>query len=129
MADNAVLYKYLAKSLGMKHGVLPSFMAKPWGNVSSPSLTSGVLIIYHDHSSQDVVGEPRSKGEVRSSSNFCFRHVHVSLRDDQGRNVFAPSGEDLVKGRSNAAYADTRFVSQEGEWFLAGVLDGIADGQ
>lgn len=34
MADNAILFKYLAKSIGMKHGVLPSFMAKPWGNVS-----------------------------------------------------------------------------------------------
>jgi len=34
MADNAILYKFLAKSIGLKHGVLPSFMAKPWGNVS-----------------------------------------------------------------------------------------------
>lgn len=34
MADNAVLFKFAAKSLGMKHGVMPSFMAKPWGNVS-----------------------------------------------------------------------------------------------
>ena len=34
MADNAILYKYVAKSIGMKHGVMPSFMAKPWGNVS-----------------------------------------------------------------------------------------------
>lgn len=33
MADNAVLFKYTAKSLGIKHGVMPSFMAKPWGNV------------------------------------------------------------------------------------------------
>jgi len=33
MADNALLYKFLAKSIGMKHGVVPSFMAKPWGNV------------------------------------------------------------------------------------------------
>jgi hypothetical protein len=34
MADNAILFKYLAKSVGMRHGVIPSFMAKPWGNVS-----------------------------------------------------------------------------------------------
>jgi glutamine synthetase type III len=38
LADNAVLFKYLAKSVGMKHGVLPSFMAKPWGNVRPASL-------------------------------------------------------------------------------------------
>jgi glutamine synthetase len=35
MADNAILFKFAAKSLGMKHGVMPSFMAKPWGNVRS----------------------------------------------------------------------------------------------
>ncbi len=34
MADNAILFKFLAKSIGMKRGVVPSFMAKPWGNVS-----------------------------------------------------------------------------------------------
>lgn len=33
MADNAVLFKYTAKSVGMKHGVIPSFMAKPWNGV------------------------------------------------------------------------------------------------
>ncbi|KAL4077335.1 hypothetical protein V8B97DRAFT_1866527 [Scleroderma yunnanense] len=33
MADNAILYKFLAKSIGMKHKVLPSFMAKPWENL------------------------------------------------------------------------------------------------
>jgi len=38
MADNAILFKYLAKSIGMKHGVLPSFMAKPWANVGSAFL-------------------------------------------------------------------------------------------
>jgi len=34
MADNALLFKYLVKSIGMKYGITPSFMAKPWGNVS-----------------------------------------------------------------------------------------------
>ena len=38
MADNAILFKFLAKSVGMKHGITPSFMAKPWGNVSSYDL-------------------------------------------------------------------------------------------
>jgi glutamine synthetase len=31
MADNAILFKYLAKSIGIKYGIVPSFMAKPWG--------------------------------------------------------------------------------------------------
>lgn len=34
MADNATLFKFVAKSIGMKRGVVPSFMAKPWANVS-----------------------------------------------------------------------------------------------
>ena len=36
MADNAILFKYTAKSVGMKHGIIPSFMAKPWNGVSLP---------------------------------------------------------------------------------------------
>ncbi|KNZ73775.1 Type-1 glutamine synthetase 2 [Termitomyces sp. J132] len=92
MADNAVLFKYLTKSVGMKHGVMPSFMAKPWGNLPG-----------------------------------CSGHVHVSLRDSNGTNVFALAEGDSKEGRKDAQYDDTRYVSQEGEWFLAGILDGIAD--
>lgn len=36
IADNSLLFKFLVKSLGMKYGITPSFMAKPWGNVSIP---------------------------------------------------------------------------------------------
>lgn len=34
MADNACLFKLVAKSIGMKYGISPTFMAKPWGDVS-----------------------------------------------------------------------------------------------
>jgi len=34
MADNAILFKLTAKSVGMKHNIIPSFMAKPWNGVS-----------------------------------------------------------------------------------------------
>ncbi|CAE6498765.1 unnamed protein product [Rhizoctonia solani] len=92
MADNATLFKFVAKSVGMKRGVIPSFMAKPWANLPG-----------------------------------CSGHVHVSLRDKSGRNVFAVAGGDKEKGREDAQYQDTRFMSQEGEWFLAGVLEGLTD--
>ncbi|KAJ2924002.1 hypothetical protein H1R20_g13091, partial [Candolleomyces eurysporus] len=92
MADNAILFKYMAKSVGMVHGIIPSFMAKPWGNLPG-----------------------------------CSGHVHVSLRDKDGKNVFAVSGDEAATGRKDASYDDTKFISQEGEWFLAGILDGIAD--
>ncbi|KAL1693331.1 hypothetical protein GGG16DRAFT_49695 [Schizophyllum commune] len=90
MADNAALFKFLAKSVGMRHGVVPSFMAKPWGNLPG-----------------------------------CSGHIHVSMRDADGKNTFAVY--DNKEGRADAAYPDTKFVSQEGEWFLAGVLDALPD--
>jgi glutamine synthetase len=34
MADNAVLFKLVAKSVGMKYDIMPTFMAKPWADVS-----------------------------------------------------------------------------------------------
>ncbi|KAG2019861.1 glutamine synthetase, variant 2 [Coprinopsis cinerea AmutBmut pab1-1] len=93
MADNAVLFKYLAKSVGMMNGIIPSFMAKPWANLPG-----------------------------------CSGHIHVSMRDAEGkRNLFAVSDEELKTGRTGAANEDTRFISQEAEWFLAGILDGLAD--
>ena len=57
-----------------------------------------------------------------------FSHIHVSLRNKEGRNIFAVLDTELKSGRVNAANDDTKFISQEAEWFLAGVLDGIADG-
>ena len=58
MADNAILFKYAVKSIGMKFGIVPSFMAKPWGNVCSVVFmpaqhTKGILM----SSFQDAVGE------------------------------------------------------------------------
>lgn len=34
---------------------------------------------------------------------------------------------ELQNGRANAQYEDTKWLSQEGEWFLAGILDGLED--
>ncbi|KAG2124611.1 hypothetical protein DEU56DRAFT_827098 [Suillus clintonianus] len=92
IADNAILFKFLAKSVGLKHGVLPSFMAKPWGNLPG-----------------------------------CSGHIHVSLKDGEGHNVFSLSNVDRDRGRVNAAFEDTRYLSELGEYFLAGVLDGLPD--
>jgi len=43
--------------------------------------------------------------------------------------MFAVSEVELKTGRIGAAYEDTRFLSEEGEWFVAGILDGLADGK
>ncbi|EIM90006.1 glutamine synthetase/guanido kinase [Stereum hirsutum FP-91666 SS1] len=93
MADNALLFKYLAKSVGMKHGITPSFMAKPWG---------------------DLPG--------------CSGHIHVSLRNPDGKNIFGVSESELKSGgRSDAPYDELKYFSEAGEHFLAGVLDGLPD--
>lgn len=57
------------------------------------------------------------------------RHIHVSLKNAHGKNIFAVSEEELKNGRAGAVNEETKFISQEGEWFLAGVLDGLPDGQ
>ncbi|KAG8967930.1 hypothetical protein FRC03_009065 [Tulasnella sp. 419] len=93
VADNATLFKLSAKSIGMKHEIIPSFMAKPYGDLPG---TSG--------------------------------HIHVSLRDKDGKSLFAITDEELASGgRKGAQYEDTKWISQECEWFLAGILDGLTD--
>jgi glutamine synthetase len=92
MADNALLFKYLVKSLGMKYGITPSFMAKPWGNLPG-----------------------------------CSGHIHVSIRDSNGDNIFAVKPEEVEEGREGAAYDELKYISQSAEYFLAGVLHGLAD--
>ena len=52
----------------------------------------------------------------------CSGHVHFSLRDASGKNVFAVESE-----RKDAKYPDLRYVSKECEHFLAGVLKGLPD--
>ena len=58
-----------------------------------------------------------------------FSHIHVSLRDPDGSSLFAVSGSEVKDGRVDAAYEDTKYLSQITEWFLAGVLDGLPDGE
>lgn len=59
-----------------------------------------------------------------------YRHIHVSLRDHSGKNIFAVSDSELQSGgRKSAKYDDLKYVSQSCEWFLGGILDGITDGK
>jgi len=43
VADNALLFKYLVKSLGIEIRHHASFMAKPWGNVGLSFLASFLI--------------------------------------------------------------------------------------
>ncbi|KAM0754471.1 glutamine synthetase/guanido kinase [Meredithblackwellia eburnea MCA 4105] len=92
MADNATLFKWVAKVTGLENGVMPTFMAKPYG---------------------DQPG--------------CSGHVHISLRSlETNKNIFAITQAELdAGGREDAAFEDTKRISKEAEWFLAGVLKGL----
>lgn len=90
MADNATLFKYIAKLTGMKYGVMPTFMAKPY-----------------------------------SDQPGCSGHVHISLRDQSGENIFAVKESEVKDGRPGASSEDTKRISLIAEYFLAGVLMGL----
>lgn len=47
-----MLYKLLAKSIGMKYGIMPTFMAKPWGNVSRTSQFALTSYVERNHNGQ-----------------------------------------------------------------------------
>lgn len=51
----------------------------------------------------------------------------MSLRDSNGKNIFAYLDPEH-KGREDAKYDDTKFISKVAEQFLAGLLDGLPDG-
>lgn len=55
-------------------------------------------------------------------------HIHVSLRNPDGKNIFGVSESELKSGgRSDAPYDELKYFSEAGEHFLAGVLDGLPD--
>lgn len=127
MADNATLFKYTAKSVGMTHGIIPSFMAKPWGGVSVFTIQKASTE-YFIPSFLDAAGAAFFLSSRFLLTKMWKSHVHVSLKNNEGRNIFSVSEAELQTGRANAANGDTKYISQEAEWFLAGILDGIADG-
>lgn len=53
----------------------------------------------------------------------------MSLRDSDGKNIFAFPGSETGQGREGAKYDDTKFISEIAERFLAGILDGLPDGE
>jgi glutamine synthetase len=87
MADRVTLFKLLAKSVGVEHGVTPCFMAKP------------------------IHGLPGNSG-----------HIHISLIDLEGKNIFARVTPD-----SNPPWPDSAGLSETGHHFLAGLLDALPD--
>ncbi|KAI0995276.1 Type-1 glutamine synthetase 2 [Podosphaera aphanis] len=49
-------------------------------------------------------------------------HIHISIVDNNGKNIFTRERPD-----ENAAFSDLRNVSDKGRQFLAGLLEGLPD--
>lgn len=119
MADNTVLFKLVAKSVGYKYGILPTFMAKPYSEVGISRLQRLELM-----SAIRVFGV-RYTPKIQAKGS----HIHVSLRSKDGKNAFALSEEEIkAGGRSNAYHDQLKYISQDAEYFLAGLIDGLQDG-
>ncbi|KAH9446958.1 hypothetical protein Pst134EA_028944 [Puccinia striiformis f. sp. tritici] len=86
MADNAALFKLTAKSVGMKYGIIPSFMAKPYSHLPG-----------------------------------CSGHIHISLWNKTGENVFQGT-------QSDPSWPEhTSRISIEAEQFIAGLMTCLSD--
>lgn len=96
MADNGVLFKLMAKSVGMKYGIMPTFMAKPYGNVSKR--TGKDLPVYltlaFARSSRDArvtftsrYGRPTAKTPLRFQTKRSRQEV-VRTRNTRTPSIF-----------------------------------------
>ncbi|KAF9104166.1 hypothetical protein BGX27_010211 [Mortierella sp. AM989] len=99
MADMANLFKLSVKQLGIKKGIMPTFMAKPYAD--KPGCSG------HLHFSlRDIV-----------SKTNLFAASHNDNNDDGADDANQPEWEKSVKGVSN--------MSQIMKWFVAGLLTGL----
>lgn len=125
MADNAVLFKLVAKSVGVRYGIMPTFMAKPYSDVSFTShsdLASRPITLCALSTLFPLLRFVRVRySHHRLQMPGCSGHIHVSLREGN-RNIFA--AETPREGDS-----DLKFFSPIAESFLAGLLEGLADGE
>ncbi|KAI8595706.1 hypothetical protein EDD21DRAFT_390468 [Dissophora ornata] len=104
MADMANLFKLSVKQLGMRQGIMPTFMAKPYGD--QPGCSG------HLHFSlRDIVTKTNL---FASSLNNSADHA---LNSGNSGNDNRPDWETSVEGISN--------MSQIMKWFTAGLLTGL----
>src|ERR1700677_5257209 len=99
----------------MKHGITPSFMAKPWGNVSISFRmvdhpTYAIALVCSVTWMLCVCANCIALHPQLANSKFAPRsHLHVSIRDGNGDNIFAIKPEELKGGREGAAYDELKY--------------------
>lgn len=87
MADNGVLFKLMAKSVGMKYGIMPTFMAKPYGNVRRTEiLARNVQLI-------SAVSSPAAPvtSTFRCGPPTARTHLHSRMKRSRREVVRTPS--------------------------------------
>ncbi|KAF9427539.1 hypothetical protein BGZ94_004710 [Podila epigama] len=96
MADKANLFKLSVKQLGLKHGIMPTFMAKPYSD--QPGCSGHIHI-----SIRDLV----TKANLFASSNTS----------SATRTTSSPEWEKTTPGVES--------MSEIMKWFMAGLLTGL----
>ncbi len=72
----------------------------------------------------------RCDRRVTGLTDRGFSHIHVSIKNKSGTNIFALSEDEIVAGgRKDAPFKDVQYISQAAEHFLAGILEGLPDGE
>ncbi|KAF9954960.1 hypothetical protein BGZ70_010403 [Mortierella alpina] len=102
MADMANLFKLSVKQLGMKQGIMPTFMAKPYGDLPG---CSGHL----HFSLRDIA----TKTNLFASS--------LNRDEDSGNN----SNSSKSKEDWETSVEGVQHMSQVMKWFVAGLLAGL----
>ncbi|KAG0361931.1 hypothetical protein BGZ54_008859 [Gamsiella multidivaricata] len=102
MADMANLFKLSVKQLGMKQGIMPTFMAKPYGD--QPGCSG------HLHFSLRDIATKTNLFAAALDSNG---NPEQDLANDENR----PEWEKSVEGVNH--------MSQIMKWFVAGLLTGL----
>ncbi|KAI1314818.1 hypothetical protein EDD11_001695 [Mortierella claussenii] len=115
MADMANLFKLSVKQLGIKQGIMPTFMAKPYGD--QPGCSGHLHFSLRDLASKAnlFAAHLDSNGEPKSSST---QHPEDGSSNKNGSSdENRPEWESSVEG--------VQHMSQIMKWFVAGLLTGL----
>lgn len=133
MADNACLFKLVAKSVGMKYDIMPTFMAKPWGDVSLQiparwisGLTHSFLVVQGEHRHQDFLLRAHVKahpcipaGQERSECLCVDQRRSPSWRKERR----AIRGDEVPHSGSRVVLSGTG--GRSSRWLVVSSLRGL----
>ncbi|ORZ18409.1 putative glutamine synthetase [Lobosporangium transversale] len=105
MADMASLFKLSAKQLGIKHGIMPTFMAKPY--TDQPGCSGHLHFSLRD---------------IASRTNLFAAGLNSDSEEEKGA---AASTEGQDRPEWEKTVEGVQYMSQVMKWFVAGLLTGL----